>query len=81
MIYGHRLLKIPQGKLKRLTKIEPKKIVKKLNIVCCIFRYNTDCEAELEKGKHTIGSSNINHWKQILKKKIQGKSEKKKAQI
>lgn len=81
MIYGHRVLKTPQGKLKRLTKIEPKKIVKKLNTVCCIFRYNTDCEAELEKGKHTIGSSNINHWKQILKKKIQGKSEKKKAQI
>ena len=26
-----------------------------------------DCEVELEKGKHTIGSSNINHWKQILK--------------
>ena len=25
-----------------------------------------DCEVELEKGKHTIGSSNINHWKQIL---------------
>ena len=68
MIYGHRLLKTPQGKLKRLTKIEPKKIVKKLNTVCCIFRYNTDCEAELEKGKHTIGSSNINHRKQILKK-------------
>ena len=26
-----------------------------------------DCEVELEKRKHTIGSSNINHWKQILK--------------
>ena len=26
-----------------------------------------DCEVELEKGKHTIRSSNINHWKQILK--------------
>ena len=26
-----------------------------------------DCEVELEKGKHTIGSSNINHGKQILK--------------
>ena len=26
-----------------------------------------DCEVELEKVKHMIGSSNINHWKQILK--------------
>ena len=26
-----------------------------------------DCEVELKKRKHTIGSSNINHWKQILK--------------
>ena len=25
-----------------------------------------DWEVELGKGKHTIGSSNINHWKQIL---------------
>ena len=24
-----------------------------------------DCEVELEKGKNTIGSSNINHWEQI----------------
>ena len=47
--------------------------MKKLNTVCCIFRYNTDCEAELEKGKHTIGSSNINHRKRILKKNFLGK--------
>ena len=26
-----------------------------------------DCEVELKKGKHTIGSCNIYHWKQILK--------------
>ena len=26
-----------------------------------------NCKVELEKVKHTIGSSNINHWKQILK--------------
>ena len=26
-----------------------------------------DCEVEPEKGKHTVRSSNINHWKQILK--------------
>ena len=26
-----------------------------------------DCEVELEKVKHMIGSSNINLWKQILK--------------
>ena len=26
-----------------------------------------DCEVDLEKGKHTIGSSNINHWIQILR--------------
>ena len=26
-----------------------------------------DCDVELEKGKHTIGNSNINLWKQILK--------------
>ena len=26
-----------------------------------------DCEVELEKGKHMIGSSNKNHWKQIIK--------------
>ena len=25
-----------------------------------------DLEVELEKGKHAIESSNINHWKQIL---------------
>ena len=25
-----------------------------------------DCEVELGKGKNTIGSSNINHWEQIL---------------
>ena len=25
-----------------------------------------DCEVVLEKGKHTIRSSNRNHWKQIL---------------
>ena len=25
-----------------------------------------DCEVALEKGNYTIGSSNINHWKQIL---------------
>lgn len=30
MMYGHRLLKTPQGKLKRLTKIEPKKICEKV---------------------------------------------------
>ena len=32
-----------------------------------IQQHVLDCEVELEKGKHTIGSSNINHQKQILK--------------
>ena len=41
---------------------------RRYNTVCCIFRYNADCEIKLEKKKHTIGSSNINHWKQTLKK-------------
>ena len=39
-----------------------------------------DCEVELEKGKHTIGSSNINHWKQILKIFSENKN-KRKAQM
>ena len=26
-----------------------------------------DCDVELEKGKHTIRNSKINHWKKILK--------------
>ena len=30
-------------------------------------KYALDCEVELEKGRHTIGSSNINYWKQMLK--------------
>ena len=38
-----------------------------------------DCEVKLEKGKGTIRSSNINHWKQI--EKIFRKSKKKKAQM
>ena len=32
-----------------------------------IQQHVLDCEVELEKGKHTIRSSNINHWKQIPK--------------
>ena len=39
-----------------------------------------DCEVELEKGKHTIRSSNINHWKQILKIFTENKN-KRKAQM
>ena len=39
-----------------------------------------DCEVELEKGKHTTGSSNINHWKQILKIFSENKN-KRKAQM
>ena len=53
---------------------------------CPIFRkeedtaeYVLDCEVELEKRKHTIESSIINHWKQILKifreKKNKGKAQ------
>ena len=38
------------------------------------------CEVELEKGKHTIGSSNINHWKQVLKIFRENKN-KRKAQM
>ena len=43
------------------------------NTICPICRkeedtteHVLDCEVVLEKGKHTIRSSNINHWKQIL---------------
>ena len=55
------------------------------NTICSISRkeedtteHVLDCEVELEKRKHTIGSSNINHWTQILKilrdnKNINGK--------
>ena len=57
--------------------------------ICSIFRkeedtkeHVLDCEVELEKGKHTIGSSNINHWKQILLLKIfRDNKNKKKAQM
>lgn len=33
-------------------------------------RYSRACarfHIELQKGKHPIGNSNLNHWKQILK--------------
>ena len=33
---------------------------------CCEI-YVLNFEAELEKGKRTIASGNINHWKQKLK--------------
>ena len=36
-----------------------------------------DCEVEHQKGKHTIGSSNINHWKRILKIFRDNKNERK----
>ena len=39
-----------------------------------------DCEVELEKGKHTFGSININHWEQILKI-IRENKNKRKAQM
>ena len=39
--------------------------------------YVLDCEVEHEKGKHTIGSSNINHWKRILKIFIDNKNKRK----
>ena len=39
-----------------------------------------DCEVELEKGKHTNGSGNINNWKQILKIFRENKN-KRKAQM
>ena len=45
-----------------------------IDTICPIFRKEEDtkervldCEVELEKGKHNIGSSHISHWKQILK--------------
>ena len=40
-----------------------------------------DWKVELEKEKHTIRSSNINHWKQILKIFRKSKNKKRKAQI
>ena len=45
---------------------------KDIDTICLICREDTtehvlDCKVELEKVKHKIGSSNINHWKQILK--------------
>ena len=52
--------------------------------ICPICRkeYDTtehvlDSKAELEKGKHTIVSSNVNHWKQILKIFRENKNKKK----
>ena len=36
-----------------------------------------DCEVELKKGKRTIGSSNINHWKQIYTKDRDNKNKRK----
>ena len=55
--------------------------------ICPIFskeedttKHVLDCEVELEKGKRTIGSSNINHWKQILKIFRENKN-KRKAQM
>ena len=52
--------------------------------ICPIYRKEEDttehvlyCEVELEKGKHTIGSSKINHWRQILKIFRENKNKKK----
>ena len=56
------------------------------DIICPICRkedttdHVPDCEVELEKGKHTVGGSNINHWKQILKIFRENKN-KRKAQM
>ena len=56
------------------------------NTICPICRkeedtteHVLDCEVVLEKGKHTIRSSNINHWKQILQI-FREKKNKRKAQ-
>ena len=65
-----------------------KELPKKMTqiIICPICRkedttdHVLDCEVELEKGKHTIGGSNTNHWKQILKIFRENKN-KRKAQM
>ena len=52
--------------------------------ICLVYRkaedtkkYVLDCEVELEKGRHTIRSSNINHWKQMLEVFRDNKNKKK----